>query len=227
MLCYHEGEVALQSARKAISLFEKAGLDFELIIVANYKDVNDPTPALVAEFAKTDPRVRYSTVFKQGMFGWDMRTGFALATGNYVAVIDGDGQMPFEDIVRVYEAARASNADMGKTYRTKRHDGKWRIFISRIYNVLFHLLFPGLKARDMNSKPKVFPRRSFEKLHLVSDDWFIDAEMMIQTRRHHFTIVEVPTVFYKLEGRRSLVRLRTIVEFLRNFVIFRTHEFFV
>ena len=225
LLCYKANQLVRSSVREICALLEKDVPDYELVLVANYDDANDATPQIVKELAAHNPRVRYSAVPKQGMMGWDLRTGLNMARGTYVALIDGDGQMPFEDIVRVYRAVTEKNADMAKTYRTTRGDDAWRIIVSYLFNILFRILFPGLRAHDINSKPKIFSRRALDALHLTSNDWFIDAEMMIQARRYGFSIVEIPTVFKKLEGRRSFVKTHTIFEFLRNLAMYRMREF--
>ena len=88
-----------------------------------------------------------------------------------------------------------------------------------------HPLFPGLKSRDVYSKPKIFTTAALEKLNLISDDWFIEAEMMIQARRLNFKIEEIPAVFRQLEGRKSFIGLAAILEFIKNLIIFRIREF--
>ena len=89
------------------------------------------------------------------------------------------------------------------------------------YNVLFRLLFPGVAVRDINSKPKVLTRKAYESMDLRADDWFIDAEMILEARRLGLKIGEVPTDFHGLTGRRSFVNLRTVFEFLNNLVRYR------
>lgn len=227
LLCYRAEDGARKSVEKIVELLTPVVTDYELVLVANYLRDDDKTPEVVAELARNNPRIRYTAIPKKGMFGWDMKSGLALTTGEYIAVTDGDGQVPYEDLVRVYEKIRTSDADMVKTYRTVRGDGWWRITISLVYNALFTLLFPGIHARDANAKPKIFTRRALEQLSLQSNDWFIDAEMMIQARRHRFNIVEIPTTFKKLEGRQSFVKPVTILEFLKNLLYFRWKEFFI
>jgi hypothetical protein len=53
---------------------------------------------------------------------------------------------------------------------------------------------------------------AYERLTLQSDDWFIDAEIMIQARLLGFRIGEVETEFLGLAGRRSFVRMSAVVE---------------
>lgn len=227
LLCYRAGDAARIATREVCELLDRENIDYEIILVANYDSADDPTPAIVADIAAHNPRVRFSAVQKLGMMGWDVRSGLSLARGTAIAFIDGDGQMPYEDIVRVYRALIEKKADMAKTYRTSRGDHAWRIIVSYLYNILFKILFPRVRAHDINSKPKIFTRRAYERLHLQADDWFIDAEMMIQAGRYGFSILEIPTIFKKLEGRRSFVKSQTMLEFLRNLAIYRLREFTV
>lgn len=227
LLCYRAEEGVRTTVQNVVDLLSKEIPDYELVLVANYLKPEDITPKVVAELAEKNPRIRYTAIPKKGMMGWDMKSGFALASGKYIAVTDGDGQMPYEDIVRTYRSIVGTGADMVKTYRTVRGDDPWRIVVSAIYNTLFTILFPGMHTKDANSKPKIFSRAAFSKLALSSNDWFIDAEIMIQARRHHFSIIEIPTTFKKLEGRQSFVKSATIFEFLRNLLYFRWKEFFV
>jgi hypothetical protein len=156
--------------------------------------------------------------------GWDLRSGLALATGEYLAVIDGDGQVLVEDLVRVYRLLREQGLDLAKTYRKQRGDGLKRKLFSLVFNGLFHLLFPGVPARDINAKPKILTRAAFERMSLQSTDWFIDAEILIQARRLGLRIGETETEFLGLTGRRSFIKLAAVFEFLRNLLRYRIVE---
>lgn len=109
--------------------------------------------------------------------------------------------MPPNDVLTVYDCLRSGGYDMAKTFREERHDGWFRLIVSRFYNVLLKLLFPRVSVRDANSKPKLFTREALQRLRLTSDDWFIDAEIMIQASARGFRLGEVPTIFSR---RRAL-----------------------
>ena len=69
-------------------------------------------------------------------------------------------------------------------------------------------------------------RDAYSRMNLESDDWFIDAEIMIQARRLGLRVGELPTGFLGLSGRRSFIGLSAIMEFLRNMVSYRISEWF-
>ena len=227
ILCYREGNMARQFIPRVLKELKNARIyNYELVLVGNYhKGSNDNTPKVLADLASKDKRIKYVARIKEGMMGWDMKSGLNLATGRYIAVIDGDGQMPVEDISRVYKEIIEKKYDIVKTYRMQRGDSLWRSLISYFYNMLFKILFPGLNARDINAKPKIMRRTIYKKMKLSSDDWFIDAEIMIQARRNNLKIGEIPTVFLGLTGRRSFVSLKTVMEFIVNLLKYRIKEF--
>lgn len=229
VLCYRSGASIKQLVERIRHCFDKEAItDYELVLVANYlENSNDTTPAIVTGIANTDPGVRCIALPKKGMMGWDMKSGLSLARGAYICVIDGDGQILVEDIPKVFRCIKNKKHDVVITYRIKRGDNHWRKTVSVIYNLLFHCFFPGVPVRDVNSKPKIFTREAYEKMDLRSNDWFIDAEIMIQARRFHFTVSELPTVFLGLTGRRSFVHPSTIFEFIKNFILYRFKEYFI
>lgn len=222
VLCYRSESFITDFVKQIEKELENEAIDYELVLVANYDTNDDTTPAMVMQLAAANNRIKPITERKEGKMGWDMRSGLKAATGNFIAVIDGDGQMPVTDLSIVYHIIKSGRYDLVKTYRAVRNDGWPRILISRAYNYLFYLLFiPGFPVRDINSKPKIFSREAYHKLNLKSNDWFTDAEIMIQAFEQKLRICEVSTIFYKNERRASFVEFKAIFEFTYNLISYR------
>ncbi len=229
ILCYKAEDFAPIFVSEMKKVLEKRGLIYELVLVGNYQRQHkqtDRTPQIVTALAMNDIQIRAVVKEKEGMMGWDMQTGLNVATADTIAIIDGDGQMPAEDVIRVYDKLIEGNYDMVKTYRNLRYDGSKRVFVSKIYNFLVKILFPRVKARDINSKPKIFTREMLDKLQLYSNDWFIDAEIVIQASYLRMSIGEIPTKFHVNKNRASFTNTATILEFLKNLVMFRIKYWF-
>ncbi|MBW1814950.1 MAG: glycosyltransferase, partial [Deltaproteobacteria bacterium] len=151
-----------------------------MVLVGNYiPGTQDKTKEIVKNIASRDKKIKAIAKPKEGMMGWDMLEGMKVATGRYICVIDGDGQFPIDSIEKCFLMIKTKKLDLVKTYRTVRHDGVYRKFVSKAYNILFKVLFPGLKCKDVNSKPKILSRELFNKMDLTPTGWFIDAEIMI------------------------------------------------
>jgi len=227
VLCYRSGGDARSFAERIRKALLAAGIDdYQLVLVGNYiAGSGDTTPDVVQELAAADPRIVCSAVVKQGMMGWDLRSGLALAAGQYLAVIDGDGQVLIEDLVRIYRLLREQGLDLAMTYRKQRGDGFKRKLFSLVFNGLFHLPFPALPGCDINGTPTSLTRAAFERMTLQSTNWFIDAEIMIQARALGIRVGETETEFLGLTGRRSFIKLAAVVEFLHKLLLYRIREF--
>jgi glycosyltransferase involved in cell wall biosynthesis len=226
VLAYRSATTITSFVDSLVESLEKEQLLWEIVLVGNYfEGVGDKTPEVVRGISARDSRIKAVAEIKKGMMGWDMKSGLQAATGKILAVIDGDGQMPSNDVIRVYQLMKKNGLDFAKTYRAKRNDGSYRRLISFVYNILFKLLFPGINAWDMNSKPKIMTREFYEKAHLESDGWFIDAEIMIFVRRLRAKVGEIETVFLNIDSRPSFVKPLSILEFLGNLFWYRVKEF--
>jgi len=222
VLCYRAEEGLHDVAGPLLAELEASGVEFELILVANYEaGADDRTPAIAEEFASSRPQVRALTHVKEGAMGWDMRSGLDAAAGEHLIVLDGDGQVPIGDVLRTFEEQKRSGAELVKGRRVERFDGRYRRTLSFGYNLMLRLLFPRSRIWDVNGMPKALRREAFERLELRSDDWFADSEIVLKAQRLRMRIEEIPVSFGKLESRQSFVGPETIWQFLRNLLRFR------
>ncbi len=222
VLCYRAEEDALRVLEPLHRDLTDQGIDFELVTVANYwEGREDRTEELVRSFATDHAGVRVVANPKRGGMGWDMRSGLAAARGALLIVIDGDEQNPIEDVARMYREMRKSGADVMKGRRVARHDPRLRHVISAVYNLVFLAVFWTRGLWDMNGKPKGLTRAAYSRMDLTADDWFADAEIVLEARRLGLTIREMPVTFRKNRVRHSFVGGPAIPEFVRNIVRFR------
>jgi glycosyltransferase involved in cell wall biosynthesis len=217
VLCYRAEESIGRVIEPLYHDLSESEVSFELVLVANFDEGRaDTTPEVVRAFAAEHEHTRTVIEAKQGAMGWDMRMGLEAATGDYLVVIDGDAQNPVEDVLRMYREMERTGTDVMKGRRIARFDGLKRRIVSGVYNGLFVALFRTRGLWDINGKPKGMTRAAYERLHLTSDDWFIDAEIVLAALREGLEVSELSVVFNRNEERASFVRASAILEFLRN-----------
>jgi glycosyltransferase involved in cell wall biosynthesis len=222
ILCYRSGSAIIEFVSRTERLIQGITDSYELVLVANYiEGSDDRTRDYVAQIAKENLKCKAICLPKKGMMGWDMRSGMDAASGEYICIIDGDGQFPIQSISDCYKIISTTDNDLVKTYRAKRGDGFYRKLISKVYNFLFSLLFPGINTKDANSKPKLLRASAYQQMNLKSDDWFIDAEIMLSVKDLGLKFHEFPIEFYELSGRSSFVKFPAIWEFIKNLVEYR------
>ena len=221
VLCYRSGRNIIPFVERLQRTLSRCDFSWELVLVGNYiEGSDDETPDVIKKIAEGSDNIRTVIRPKRGMMGWDMRMGLDAARGTYIGVIDGDGQFPPESIIACLLKCELEDLDLTKTYRVVRDDGLYRRFISLVYNAVFSLLF-GFIVRDINSKPKIIRRDKYELLHLESNDWFVDAEIVIRARELGLKIGETPVHFSLNDQRGSFVRPKAILEFSSNLLRYR------
>jgi len=195
-----------------------AKIDYQLVLVDNGS--TDETGVRLQNLATSDPRLLVVTVPENRGYGYGIGRGLSEATGTVIGYIDGDGQVGPVDLIRVYRALCAGEADFAKARRQTRGDRRWRRLVSWIFNLLFRWFF-NIEALDVNAKPKLFRQRHLANLAPRARDWFIDAEIMIKAARLRLRVVEVDVHFQQRPAGSSHVRLTAICEFLNNLLRYR------
>lgn len=222
VLCYHSEKAVRPLFNNLKVMLDSLSIEYEIILVANdFEDSKDKTRELVRTIADENQEVIAMTLKKEGMMGWDMIQGINASNGKFICVIDGDGQFPIASIKEVYSTIKSKKCDIVKTFRHQRHDGFNRKILSVSYNTVFRILYPGLHSKDINSKPKIFTKKTIARLELESTGWFIDAEIMIKARKLKLEIEEIPIVFLVNENRKSFVKMDAIVEFLIHLIWYK------
>lgn len=222
VLCYRAEEQVVPVLERLQQALVKVGAAFELVLVANYdRGVEDKTPDVARAYAAGRDDVVPVVRPKEGAMGWDLRSGLEAARGRYLIVLDGDGQNPPENVAELYGLMKAHGAHVGKGRRTSRSDGVYRRLISFFYNMLFRVMFRLSDIWDVNGKPKGLTREAYDRMTLTSDDWFIDAELVLEAARLKLPIVELPVVFLENPERASFVRPQAILEFIGNMLLYR------
>ena len=216
LLFYNEEENVIKVVNDLRSTLASAGFNFNLILVDNGSQ--DRTPILIQNLVDGDSSLKKVTIAENLGFGWGAIRGMETAQSSWVGYMGGDGQVDPEDVVKLLNL-RQSGYDMIKVRRTLRQDGFIRAWISNVYVMMICLAF-GMPFYDVNATPKIFKTEWLRKFHLVSRDWFLDAEILIKSKLMGLTVREVSIIFQKREGGSSSVNLWTIFEFLKNIIKF-------
>jgi dolichol-phosphate mannosyltransferase len=213
MPCYNEEEVIGYTIPRFIATFRKAGYRLELIAVDNGS--RDRTGALIQEMRATHPEIVPCRVEINEGYGNGVLTAIPLARGPWVGIIPCDGQVDAEDVVLLYEAARATNGRVvAKVRRRFRMDGLQRKLVSTAYQLFVRLLWPRLGTIDVNGSPKILPREDLVGMHLESKGWLLDPELMIKAQYAQLRVLEL-NVFARMRGAGvSHVRASTCWEFI-------------
>lgn len=193
-----------------------------LEVVAVDNGSTDGTGEVLRAMQARHPRLTVHTVPVNEGYGNGILQGIPLASAPWVGMIPADGQVDAEDVVRLFEAALASDAPVvAKVRRRFRLDGIRRKVVSVAYNLMVLALWPGLGTLDMNGSPKLLRREALRAMQLNSRQWFLDPELMIKAHYMGLKVLEV-NVFARMRGTgMSHVRVATCWEFLTELLRYR------
>jgi glycosyltransferase involved in cell wall biosynthesis len=215
-------ERALNSAREACRTLITAGEigDYELLVIDDAS--TDGTGMLADEIAAEDPHVRVIHHPKNRKLGGSLKTGFAESRGDLVLYTDADLPFDMDELQKACRLLRHYEADIVSAYRFDRTgEGYVRVVYSTIYNVLVRVLF-GVRIRDINFAFKLCRRRVLDRITLVSEGSFIDAELVVRTVRSGGKVVQFGVDYFpRTRGVSTLSSPAVIVKILREMLSIR------
>jgi len=207
---YNPGLAVRSTVQRAAEALEDRGLSFEIIAVSD----GSTDESVEALHDVLSGMIRTVVLPVNRGKGFAVRTGFAMARGDWVAFIDADGDIPPEILVPMMERAMATNADI--VFGSKRHPESEvsvpvvrRIYswgYRRLVRRLFHL-----SVADTQTGVKVLRSEVVAAvLPLVAQERYaLDLELFVLADRLGFrTFIEAPVRVEK--QYRSTVSLRSV-----------------
>lgn len=172
--------------------------DAEVIVVDNGS--SDRTAAVVAEFAKEHPYVKFIQLAERGK-GRAVKAGMLAANGDYRFICDADLSMPIEEITK-FLPPNDRGADVliasreGKGAR-RVDEPEYRHFIGRVFNFIVKLTAVN-EFEDTQCGFKMFSRKAADDLFQVQrmNGIGFDVELIFVALRRGYKVVDVPITWY-------------------------------
>jgi dolichol-phosphate hexosyltransferase len=217
--------LVLRGFRKATeeanrTLFRDSPVEWQVLVIDGAS--RDGTPELARAEGATvinEPRKGYGRAY---------RTGFASATGDYIATMDGDGTYPADQVpvflrylldqqLDFLSGDRLTTLDR-RTMTTEHRIGNWALnFLAQI---LYHRYFRGVptqRLRDSQSGMWVFRRTILNGIRLTQDGMPLSEELKLEVLIRGYRFEEL-TIHYAerwgapklsswVDGRKNLTFL--------------------
>lgn len=142
--------------------------------------------------------------------GRAMRTAFDAVKADYVFMLDADYTYPATCIPQMLELLKKYPAVIGSRLRGTREKGAMRRFntignygLTWLANLLYFTWISDLCTGCWGFRGDVI-----RKLHLTSDAFQLEAELLIELRKHGFKIGEIPINYRCREGKAKLSGLK-------------------
>ncbi len=131
---YNEAGNILPLAAQAAEVLRELGRPFEIIFVNDGS--TDATAAEIAEAHARWPEVRELRLEKNSGQAAALLAGLAAAQGEFLLMMDGDGQNDPRDYPALLALVESGQIDLACGWRVERHDSTLRRIMSRVANVV-------------------------------------------------------------------------------------------
>jgi glycosyltransferase involved in cell wall biosynthesis len=178
------------------------GEDFEILVVDDCS--TDGTPEFISRMTSAMPRIRTVRHEKNLGYAAASRTALEQGLGEYLFVIDGDGQHAPEQIVDL-AVALDGGADIALPIRTKRAEPLQRRIASWILTTQCRFIL-GFPKKDINGGIKAVRRDVVESVGIKYEVNLVNPEIWTRARNAELRVafVEVEQL-PRLDGTRSRV----------------------
>ena len=205
--CYNEQDNIGRTVEQALAVLEKAGADFEVIIVDDGS--SDATGSIADEFASRDSRVKVVHHHTNLGYGAALQSGFKAATKKLVFYTDGDGQFDINEMPPLLPLM--AQFDIVSCYRLNRQDSSLRKINGWCWTKLVCFLF-GMKIRDIDCAFKLYKREIFDTIKLSSAGALVDTEILARAIRKGYCFTQKGVHHYpRTAGAQTGAKLRVIL----------------
>jgi glycosyltransferase involved in cell wall biosynthesis len=223
----HNEEANIEAlVAEALATLPTLAETFEIIAVDDGS--KDRTPAIADALAAAHPGIVRVVHHPVNLgYGAALRSGFAAASFDLIAFIDGDRQFKVADVARLTERlAAGDNPDVVVGYRIKRADPFIRRWYARTYRLANRIFF-GVRVRDIDCACKLFKRSSLEGIRVSSGGAFFTAELLIKLRFEGRKIVQVGVPHYpRTAGSPTGAKPKVVFRAVRDFWALRFRLWF-
>lgn len=192
------------------STLDREGIDHEVVVVDDGSV--DGTPDVVARLAEGDPRVRYVRSPYRNGFGFTVRAGLEVFSGDAVAIVMADLSDDPQDLV-AYHRLLEAGYDCAFGSRFMPGGGvfdypRFKLVMNRLVNTAIRALF-GHSYNDTTNAFKAYRREVIESVQpLLSHHFNLTVEIPLKAvvRGHSYAIV--PTKWRNRKTGESKLRLQ-------------------
>ncbi len=218
---YNEGQQIAASIRETARAL--AGRNHEIIVV---DDGSTDDTLEQAQAAAGDPCVKIVHHEPNRGKGYALKHGFSEATGDLVAFLDADNDLPPAQLLNLMQIMDRDQADV--VIGSKLHPESKLVYpplrrvVSLAYFNLVHFLF-GLPVHDTQTGIKLFRREVLAQVfpHLQIEGFAFDLEMLVAAHLYGYSIAEAPVILDFQTGSRPLNVFRAGIAMARDtFLVF-------
>ncbi len=205
--CYNDGGTIASMVALTDLTLQSLTENYEILVVDD--DSSDHSRPILRELEKKYERLKVLYHKKNRGYGGALKSGFSLATKEFLFYTDGDFQYDVSEITKLLPEMK-DGIDIVNGYKIGRSDRFYRKIIGKTYHWIMKLLF-SFKLRDVDCDFRLIRRLVFDKIQLEYNSGVICVEMVRKMQDAGFQFAEVPVNHYfRAHGRSQYFNLKRV-----------------
>lgn len=207
---YNEEGRILNAIKQVRSLFNKLGINHEIIVV------DDGSTDNTAKEARKECNIKVVGYKRNKGKGYAIKYGSRFASKELITFLDADMEIDPKQISILLKYLKDSDGDI--VIGSKRHPLSkieyyplMRKFLSKMYNNLLRLLF-HIRVKDTQAGLKIIKREALQKIlpHMRIKRFAFDVELLAYAYSFGYRVVEAPIVLNFSRRKWGRITLATI-----------------
>lgn len=209
---YNDEKTVRQVTEKSIKVLQERANQYEIIIIDDASP--DDSGIIADQLAAEYDFVKVIHHENNKGYGAALASGFQNVQYEWICFTDGDDEYDIRDMDKFIKLV--DFYDLIITFRYVRMYSTWRVFVSRIYNLLLRILFKT-KFRDISTGLKMIRKNLLDDIEITSTSPFIGAEITIKSMLKGYRIGEVGIqTFPRQFGKSSSTSMTNIIKTIRD-----------
>jgi dolichol-phosphate mannosyltransferase len=211
--CYNEAGCFKRFSSELFPALNALKIPWEVVAVDDGS--TDETGDILRNMAAQRPGLRVLTHSRNRGMGAALRTGFAGATGDWIATLDADMTFHPNQLAKLIDAQMREDADLVSGSPFLENTGAAQVsWARRLPSLIINAAYRMICGRELTAYTPIFRlyrASALRALFLRSEGFEINAEIAIGFLEAGFKVIEVPVVLtVRQEGASKLAPLREL-----------------
>lgn len=187
---------------ECIRVMSGTGVKWTILAIDNCS--TDGTQKILQEFSKRYRNIRYIEHERNIGYAGSTRTALKNATGDIIFIIDSDGQQTAKDIP-AFIAKINEGYDAVVGWKIVRHDPPFRILLSKVYNLIFNILF-WTSFHDIDCGFRALTKKAAKTITIEAMGVPVGAELFAKAKKNKLKIAELPVKHFPRKSGKSVFK---------------------
>ncbi len=212
---YNEASLLNKSLIIINDFMSKHFQEYEIIVVESGS--TDGSNYLTDKISKKFSKIRVFHQKKRLGFGSALKLGYQKARKDYIWLVTVDLPFPLNSIINTLSFLEKYDCIL--SYRSSDSRTLIRKTQSLIFNYLARVILK-LPFKHINSAFKIFKKDVIKKMHLSSDDWLIEAEILYRIKEQGLSYIEIPVPLIDRTAGKSKISFFSSLNMAKNILTF-------